>query len=82
MDYGRLLAYHVAEQADITVACIEVPRAEAGAFGVMSVDESRRVVAFAEKPQEPPKPDTRQAGACPGQHGRLCLQRRPSCSSS
>ena len=53
MDYGRLLAYHVAEQADMTVACIEVPRAEAGAFGVMSVDESRRVTRFAEKPQEP-----------------------------
>lgn len=53
MDYGRLLAFHVAEQADMTVACIEVPCAEAGAFGVMSVDENRRVTRFAEKPQEP-----------------------------
>ena len=53
MDYGRLLAFHVAEQADLTVACIEVPRAEAGAFGVMSVDENRRVTRFAEKPKEP-----------------------------
>ena len=53
MDYGRLLAFHVAEQADMTVACIEVPCAEAGAFGVMSVDENRRVTRFAEKPKEP-----------------------------
>jgi len=53
MDYGRMLAFHVAEEADMTVACMEVPRAEAGAFGVMSVDEGRRVTRFAEKPREP-----------------------------
>jgi glucose-1-phosphate adenylyltransferase len=35
MDYGRMLAFHVAEQADMTVACIEVPREEASAFGIM-----------------------------------------------
>ena len=29
MDYGRMLAYHVARRADMTVACIEVPIAEA-----------------------------------------------------
>jgi glucose-1-phosphate adenylyltransferase len=40
MDYGRMLAFHVAEQADMTVACIEVPREEAGAFGIISVDET------------------------------------------
>ena len=53
MDYGRMLAFHVAEQADLTVACMEVPREEAGAFGVMSVDENRRVTRFTEKPKEP-----------------------------
>ena len=53
MDYGRMLAFHVSEQADMTVACMEVDRAEAGAFGVMSVDESRRVTRFTEKPREP-----------------------------
>ena len=53
MDYGRMLAFHVAEQADLTVACIEVPREEAGAFGVMSVDEGRRITRFDEKPKHP-----------------------------
>lgn len=53
MDYGRMLAFHVAEQADMTVACIEVPRESARAFGIMSVDENRRVVRFSEKPQDP-----------------------------
>ncbi len=53
MDYGRMLASHVADEADLTVACLEVPREEASAFGVMSVDESRRVTRFSEKPQDP-----------------------------
>jgi glucose-1-phosphate adenylyltransferase len=53
MDYGRVLAAHVARQADLTVACIEVPLAEASSFGVMSVDAEGRVLEFAEKPTEP-----------------------------
>ena len=53
MDYARMLAYHVSRQADITVGCIEVPIADARAFGVMSVDESMRVREFNEKPPEP-----------------------------
>ena len=53
MDYGRMLAYHVARQADMTVACIEVPIAEATAFGIMRVDEQWRVRSFLEKPPDP-----------------------------
>ncbi len=53
MDYGRVLAAHVARKADLTVACIEVPLDEASAFGVMSVDEEGRVLEFAEKPAQP-----------------------------
>ena len=54
MDYGKLLAYHVAKNADVTVACLEVPVEEARAFGVMAVDEELRVTAFQEKPARPP----------------------------
>jgi glucose-1-phosphate adenylyltransferase len=54
MDYGRMLAYHVSRQADMTVACIEVPIAEATAFGVMGVDPDLRVRSFLEKPPKPP----------------------------
>jgi glucose-1-phosphate adenylyltransferase len=54
MDYGRMLAYHVAKQADTTVACIEVPREEARSFGVIGVSEDMRVRAFQEKPANPP----------------------------
>jgi glucose-1-phosphate adenylyltransferase len=53
MDYGRLLAFHVENKADMTVACLEVPLAEATAFGVMGVDENSRVVKFDEKPSHP-----------------------------
>jgi len=53
MDYGRMLAYHVARKADMTVACIEVPVKDATAFGVMGVDEESRVRSFDEKPQNP-----------------------------
>jgi glucose-1-phosphate adenylyltransferase len=54
MDYGRMLAYHVSNQADVTVACIEVPLEDARAFGVMGVDDQMRVRAFTEKPASPP----------------------------
>ena len=53
MDYGKLLAFHVESKADMTVACLEVPIAEAPAFGVMGVDENSRVIEFAEKPANP-----------------------------
>lgn len=53
MDYGKLLAFHVENKADMSVACLEVPVAEASAFGVMSVDENSRVVEFVEKPTDP-----------------------------
>lgn len=54
MDYGPFLAEHVAKLADMTVCCLEVPIEEAaGQFGVMTVDETGRVIAFDEKPENP-----------------------------
>jgi len=61
MDYSIMLADHVAAGADVTVGCVEVPRAEASGFGVMHVDAAGRIVNFVEKPADPPampgKPD-------------------------
>src|SRR6185436_13526650 len=54
MDYGKLLAYHVAKNAVLTVACLEVPREEATAFGVMHINDDWRVTEFIEKPKDPP----------------------------
>jgi glucose-1-phosphate adenylyltransferase len=53
MDYGPMLASHVEKRADITVGVVEVPREQATAFGVMSVDTDYRITKFAEKPKEP-----------------------------
>jgi len=54
MDYGKMIAEHVARKADMTVGCIEVPVAEAARqLGVMSVDEDFRIDGFQEKPAEP-----------------------------
>lgn len=53
MDYGDMLAEHVAQNADMTIGCIEVPLDQAKAFGVMSINGNRRIVAFNEKPDNP-----------------------------
>ena len=53
-DYSLMIQQHVESGADVTVGCIEVPRAEASGFGVMHVDENDRVLEFIEKPADPP----------------------------
>lgn len=53
MDYGQMLAAHVRNKADMTVACLNVPVEDAKAFGVMGVDEHDRVIQFKEKPANP-----------------------------
>ena len=53
-DYSLLIRQHVEQGADVTVGCVEVPRAEASGFGVMHVDENDRILDFIEKPADPP----------------------------
>jgi len=54
MDYEVMLREHVENNADVTVGCLTVDRAEASAFGVMRVDHSGRITDFVEKPDNPP----------------------------
>lgn len=54
MDYEKMLQQHVEQGADVTVGCLEVPRAEATAFGVMHTDTTDRIISFLEKPADPP----------------------------
>lgn len=54
MDYSRMLAQHIQNRADLTVACIDVPIADAREFGVMHVQDDNRIAAFVEKPSDPP----------------------------
>ena len=68
MDYGQMLATHVHNKADMTVACVNVPLDEAKSFGIVGVDDEDRVVEFQEKPDRPnPLPgDASQALASMG----------------
>jgi glucose-1-phosphate adenylyltransferase len=53
MNYASLIEDHVEKGGQCTVACIEVPLAEATAFGVMTVDATQRITQFDEKPAHP-----------------------------
>lgn len=53
MDYGTMIAEHVESGADMTVGCLTVDTKTAKEFGVMTVDESNRVIEFQEKPDQP-----------------------------
>lgn len=53
MDYGDMIAYHVENNADMTVGCLEVDLETARAFGVMGTDDAGRVKEFMEKPENP-----------------------------
>lgn len=54
MDVSQMVSAHILNEADITVAAIEVPCEEARRYGIFSVDEDFKVNAFTEKPQDPP----------------------------
>lgn len=53
MDYAAMLKSHKALDADVTIACMEVSTEEAGAFGVVVIDEDQKIIAFEEKPDQP-----------------------------
>ncbi len=53
MDYSKMLDFHKANNADSTIAVIDVPYEEASRFGIMTTNEDGTVVEFTEKPKEP-----------------------------
>ncbi|MCD6533552.1 MAG: glucose-1-phosphate adenylyltransferase [Deltaproteobacteria bacterium] len=53
MDYGKMLAFHQANNAALTISAITVNRQEATGLGILEVDEKQQVIGFQEKPKEP-----------------------------
>lgn len=54
MNYAKMLAYHKENNADATIAVIEVPLKEASRFGIMNTDGATdRITEFVEKPPVP-----------------------------
>ena len=61
LDYNKVLEYHIAKRADITVVCAKCVDDEAERFGVVSLNSEGRIVEFEEKPMVP-KTDIVSAG--------------------
>ncbi|MBR3621690.1 MAG: glucose-1-phosphate adenylyltransferase, partial [Clostridia bacterium] len=53
MDYSDMLDFHKANNADCTIAMIEVPWEEASRFGLMLVNDDGSIAEFEEKPKNP-----------------------------
>lgn len=53
MDYAKMLKFHKKNNADCTIAVIDVPMEEASRFGIMSVNEDDSIFKFSEKPKNP-----------------------------
>lgn len=51
MDYNKVLEYHIAKKADVTVVCKDMePGQDMERFGILRMDEDGRIQEFDEKP--------------------------------
>lgn len=51
MDYNKVLEYHIAKKADITVVCKDMgPNENVDRFGILKMNEESRIEDFEEKP--------------------------------
>jgi len=65
MNYHTMVDFHKTNNADVTVAALQVPtEIAAGQFGVMEIEKNSHIVGFQEKPLVPK--------SIPGNHGQ-CL---------
>ena len=53
MDYNLMLNDHIKNDADCTIAVLEVPLEDASRFGIMNTDENNQIIEFEEKPKVP-----------------------------
>ena len=53
MDYAAMLDFHKKNEADCTIAVLEVSREEASRFGIMNTNDDNKVYEFEEKPKHP-----------------------------
>ncbi len=53
MDVRQMIAVHLEQDADVTMAAIPVPIEQGSEFGIIEVDENWRIVDFQEKPEKP-----------------------------
>lgn len=62
MNYNDMLAFHLENNAELTIGGVEMPRSQASAFGIIGCDSNFRITDWQEKPKDPKpvpgKPDT------------------------
>ena len=62
MNYNDMLAFHLENNAELTIGGVEMPRSQASAFGIIGCDSNFRITDLQEKPKDPKpvpgKPDT------------------------
>lgn len=54
MDLRPMVQRHLETGAEVSIAALPVPLAEAGGFGILETDADGRAIAFHEKPEAPP----------------------------
>ena len=53
MDYRRMINFHIDQKADVTVACVPMPKETSPHFGVIEATKDGKVKGFQEKPKKP-----------------------------
>ncbi len=53
MNYSKMLNFHVLNNADCTIAALNVPLSEASRFGILNTDKDGVIYEFEEKPKHP-----------------------------
>jgi glucose-1-phosphate adenylyltransferase len=87
MDFRRIIAEHVANQADVTIASIPFPVSRVSGLGLLQVGDDRSISRFVEKPKDPAVIDSltvspvleRELSPC---REKRCLPRWASTSST
>jgi glucose-1-phosphate adenylyltransferase len=74
MDFEAMAKYHVAQNADLTIACLPVDARDATGFGIMKVDEKGIIPRFIEKPSTEELPHwVSEVGAAHKKRGRVYM---------
>ena len=53
MDYAKIVLDHLQHGGPLTVACVPIPKEQASAYGIMSVNDDGLITSFDEKPKNP-----------------------------
>ncbi|KNZ40285.1 glucose-1-phosphate adenylyltransferase [Acetobacterium bakii] len=53
MDYSKMIAFHKKQEADLSIAVMDVLMEDAHRFGIVNTDDENRITEFQEKPEEP-----------------------------